>query len=42
MIMEILEELESQLARPTRLYQGYLFDLDGTIADSRTRPVSAE
>ncbi len=29
--MQIIEELESQLARPSRMYQGYLFDLDGTI-----------
>ena len=29
--MQIIEELESQLARPSRMYQGYLFDLDGTV-----------
>jgi len=29
--MELVEELEAQLARPSRLYRGYLFDLDGTI-----------
>lgn len=29
--MELIEELEAQLARPGRVYQGYLFDLDGTI-----------